>query len=46
LLAVLAAPWVVWGADATPDSSFYKNAAEAGLAEVAAGNLLAIYVGQ
>ncbi len=32
-------PLAAFGADATPDSSFYKNAAEAGIAEVDAGNL-------
>ena len=36
---LLLLPLVAWGADATPDSSFYKKAAEAGIAEVAAGNL-------
>jgi putative membrane protein len=39
LSVVLSAPLVVWAADATPDSSFYKNAAEAGMAEVDAGTL-------
>jgi putative membrane protein len=38
-LVVCAMPLAVFGAAATPDSSFYKNAAEAGLAEVDAGNL-------
>jgi len=39
LSVVLSAPLAVWAADATPDSSFYKNAAEAGMAEVDAGTL-------
>jgi putative membrane protein len=32
-------PVLVWGADSNPDESFYKNAGEGGLAEVAAGKL-------
>jgi putative membrane protein len=39
LSIVLCAPVLVWAADASPDSSFYKSAAEAGIAEVDAGNL-------
>jgi putative membrane protein len=39
LSILLSAPLAVWAADATPDSSFYKNAAEAGISEVDAGNL-------
>jgi putative membrane protein len=38
-MVICAAPMLVFGADATPDSSFYKDAAEAGIAEVDAGNL-------
>lgn len=38
---LMSAPLVVWGADATPDTSFYKDVAEAGMAEVDAGNLAA-----
>jgi putative membrane protein len=36
---ILAAPLAAFGADANPDASFYKNAAEGGLFEVDAGNL-------
>ncbi len=40
LLSILvSAPLAAYGADASPDSSFYKQAAEAGIAEVDAGNL-------
>src|SRR5580692_4516117 len=38
---VLLIPMMAWGADATPDSSFYKHLAEGGIAEVDAGNLAA-----
>jgi putative membrane protein len=38
-LLVLAAPVGAFAADATPDASFYKHAAEAGISEVAAGTL-------
>ena len=38
-LLVLAAPLMASAADSTPDTSFYKNAAEGGLSEVDAGNL-------
>jgi putative membrane protein len=42
LLSILvSAPLAAFGADASPDSSFYKQAAEAGIAEVDAGNLAA-----
>jgi putative membrane protein len=37
LLASL--PMIAWGADKNPDQDFYKNAAEAGIAEVEAGKL-------
>jgi putative membrane protein len=36
---VLVLPAVVFGADATPDSAFYKHAAEGGIAEVEVGAL-------
>jgi putative membrane protein len=36
---ILAAPLAAFGADANPDASFYKHAAEGGLFEVDAGNL-------
>jgi putative membrane protein len=36
---LLLAPLVVWGADSSPDASFYKKAAEAGISEVDAANL-------
>jgi putative membrane protein len=36
---LLAIPFAAWGADSSPDASFYKKAAEAGLSEVDAGNL-------
>lgn len=36
---LLLAPLAGWAADATPDISFYKNVAEAGMAEVDAGKL-------
>ncbi len=39
LSLVLLAPALLWAADKTPDSSFFKNVAEAGIAEVDAGNL-------
>ncbi len=41
LLAVLmlTAPLAAVAADSTPDSSFYKHAAEAGISEVDAGTL-------
>jgi putative membrane protein len=39
LSLLLCAPLAVWAADATPDTSFYKQVAEAGMAEVDAGNL-------
>jgi putative membrane protein len=32
-------PFTVLGADASPDSAFYKNAAEGGISEVELGNL-------
>jgi len=38
-LLVLAAPVGAFAADATPDASFYKHAAEAGISEVEAGTL-------
>jgi putative membrane protein len=38
-LVLCAMPFAVFGADTTPDASFYKKAAEAGIAEVEAGNL-------
>jgi putative membrane protein len=37
LAMVLGLPLVAYGKDANPDESFYKNAAEAGIAEVVAG---------
>jgi len=37
--APLAAPIAAWSADSNPDSSFYKNAAEAGIAEVDEGQM-------
>ena len=41
LLATLALviPFTAFGADSTPDSAFYKNAAEGGISEVELGNL-------
>jgi putative membrane protein len=41
LLATLALvfPFAAFGADSSPDSAFYKNAAEGGLSEVDLGNL-------
>jgi putative membrane protein len=36
---ILIAPLVAFGADSTPDATFYKKAAEGGIAEVDAGNL-------
>ena len=36
---VLIAPLAAFGADSSPDSAFYKHAAEGGLAEVALGSL-------
>jgi len=41
LLAILLPifPFTVFGADASPDSAFYKNAAEGGISEVELGNL-------
>jgi putative membrane protein len=36
---LLLAPLVAWGADSSPDASFYKKAAEAGISEVDAANL-------
>jgi putative membrane protein len=38
-LLILIAPLVAVGADSNPDATFYKKAAEGGLAEVEAGNL-------
>lgn len=38
---LMSAPVLLWGAESSPDKSFYKNAAEAGIAEVDAGNLAA-----
>jgi putative membrane protein len=35
----LAAPFAAFGADTSPDSAFYKHAAEGGIAEVELGNL-------
>jgi putative membrane protein len=32
-------PVIVWGADSSPDTSFYKKLAQGGMAEVDAGNL-------
>lgn len=39
LWLIAAIPMVAWGADKNPDQDFYKHAAEAGIAEVEAGNL-------
>lgn len=39
LSVLLLVPVLAWGADATPDASFYKHVAEGGIAEVDAGNL-------
>ena len=39
LSILLISPALVWAAEKTPDSSFYKNAAEAGISEVEAGKL-------
>jgi putative membrane protein len=36
---VLVFPFTAFGADTSPDSAFYKNAAEGGIAEVELGNL-------
>jgi hypothetical protein len=36
---VLVFPFAAFGADPSPDSAFYKNAAEGGLSEVELGNL-------
>jgi len=36
---IVALPVIAFGADQTPDKSFFKNAAEGGIAEVDAGNL-------
>jgi putative membrane protein len=36
---VLVFPFVAFGADSSPDSAFYKDAAEGGLSEVELGNL-------
>src|ERR1700721_3110694 len=36
---VLVFPFAAFGADSSPDSAFYKNAAEGGLSEVELGNL-------
>jgi putative membrane protein len=38
-MLILAAPLAAVAADSNPDESFYKNAAEAGISEVDAGNL-------
>jgi len=38
-LLILAAPLAAFGADANPDASFFKQAAEGGMFEVDAGNL-------
>jgi putative membrane protein len=38
-LVILSAPLVAAGADSHPDATFYKKAAEGGIAEVDAGNL-------
>lgn len=38
-LVICAAPMLAFAADTVPDSSFYKDAAEAGIAEIDAGNL-------
>jgi putative membrane protein len=38
-LLILIAPLAAVGADSNPDASFYKKAAEGGIAEVDAGNL-------
>jgi putative membrane protein len=38
-LIILAAPMAAFGADANPDASFFKHAAEGGLFEVDAGTL-------
>ena len=40
-MLVLTAPAMAFAADATPDASFYKHAAEAGLFEVQAGQIAA-----
>jgi len=39
LSVLLLVPVLAWGADTTPDASFYKHLAEGGIAEVDAGNL-------
>ena len=36
---VLVFPFAAFGADSSPDSAFYKNAAEGGISEVELGNL-------
>jgi putative membrane protein len=36
---IVAVPAIAWSADSSPDQSFFKHAAEGGIAEVAAGNL-------
>jgi putative membrane protein len=36
---IVAVPAIAWSADNSPDQSFFKHAAEGGIAEVAAGNL-------
>ena len=38
-LLILVAPLAAFGADSNPDATFYKKAAEGGIAEVDAGNL-------
>jgi putative membrane protein len=38
-LLILIAPLVAFGVDSNPDATFYKKAAEGGIAEVDAGNL-------
>jgi putative membrane protein len=38
-LLILIAPLVAFGADSNPEATFYKKAAEGGIAEVDAGNL-------
>lgn len=39
IAVILAAPLLAYGADKNPDASFFKHAAEGGIAEVAAGKL-------
>jgi putative membrane protein len=36
---IVAVPVIAWGADKSPDQTFFKHAAEGGIAEVEAGNL-------